>query len=55
MRWRAIATLCLFGIAAIVSLKYPLVGLGICIACLIAYLKPEPLLAGAQSSHKHTR
>lgn len=42
MRCRAIATLCLFGTAAIIALKWPLAGLGICIACLIAYLKPEP-------------
>jgi uncharacterized membrane protein len=43
MRYRAIATLCFFGIAAVVALKYPPMGLGICIACLIVYLKPEPL------------
>ena len=55
MRLRAIATLCLFGLAAIVALKYPLTGLGMCIACLIAYLKPEPLLAEAQNSHKRPR
>jgi uncharacterized membrane protein len=42
MRFRSISTLCLFGIAAVVALKYPLVGLGICIACLIVYLRPEP-------------
>jgi TMEM175 potassium channel family protein len=42
MRYRAIATLCLFGIAAVAARKYPLAGLGICIACLIVYLKPEP-------------
>jgi uncharacterized membrane protein len=41
MRFRSIATLCLFGIAAVVALKYPLVGLGMCICCLIVYLKPE--------------
>jgi uncharacterized membrane protein len=41
MLLRAATTLCLFGIAAIVALKYPLAGLGICIACLIAYLKPD--------------
>jgi uncharacterized membrane protein len=43
MRVRSIATLCLFGVAAAVALKYPLVGLGICICCLIVYLKPDPL------------
>jgi uncharacterized membrane protein len=42
MRYRAIATLCLFAIAALVALEYPLAGLGICIACLVVYLKPEP-------------
>jgi TMEM175 potassium channel family protein len=42
MRLRSIATLCLFGVAAVVALKYPLVGLGICISCLIVYLKPHP-------------
>src|SRR5262249_48054921 len=41
MRVRAIATLCLFGVAAVVALKYPLVGLGICVCCLVVYLKPE--------------
>jgi uncharacterized membrane protein len=43
MRFRSIGTLCIFGIAAIVALKYPLIGLGMCIGCLIAYLKPETL------------
>jgi uncharacterized membrane protein len=42
MRIRSIATLCLFGLAAFLALKYPLSGLGICIFCLIVYLKPEP-------------
>jgi uncharacterized membrane protein len=42
MRIRSIATLCLFGMAAVVALRYPLVGLGICICCLIVYLKPDP-------------
>jgi uncharacterized membrane protein len=41
MHVRSVATLCLFGLAAIVALKYPLIGLGICIACLTVYLKPE--------------
>jgi hypothetical protein len=41
MRVRSIVTLCLFGVAAIVALKFPLVGLGICCCCLIVYLKPE--------------
>lgn len=38
---RSIATLCLFGAAAVIALKYPLVGLGICVCCLTVYLKPE--------------
>ena len=42
MRIRSLTTLCLFGAAAVVALKYPLVGLGICICCLIVYLRPEP-------------
>jgi len=46
MYLRSIATLILFGAAAIVALKYPLAGLGICIACLIVYLRPDP--PGAQ-------
>jgi uncharacterized membrane protein len=41
MRFRSIATLCVFGAAAVVALKYPLAGLGMCICCLIVYLKPE--------------
>ena len=42
MRMRAIATLCLFGAAAGVALWFPLLGLGICICCLIVYLRPDP-------------
>ncbi|MBN9004236.1 MAG: DUF1211 domain-containing protein [Rhizobiales bacterium] len=42
MRIRAVITLALFAIAAIVALKYPLAGLGICICCLIVYLRPDP-------------
>jgi uncharacterized membrane protein len=42
MYFRAITTLCLFGAAAVIALKYPLVGLGICICCLIVYLRPDP-------------
>jgi uncharacterized membrane protein len=43
MHFRSTTTLCLFGVAALVALKYPLAGLGICICCLILYLKPDPL------------
>jgi uncharacterized membrane protein len=42
MRIRSITTLCLFGAAAILALKFPLIGLGICICCLLVYLKPDP-------------
>lgn len=41
MRFRSIITLCMFAAAAIVALKYPLAGLGMCCCCLIVYLKPE--------------
>src|SRR5438094_10053212 len=41
MRIRSIATLCLFGVATLVALTLPLVGLGICVCCLVVYLKPE--------------
>ena len=48
MRVRSITTLCLFGFAAAVALEYPRAGLGICILCLIVYLKPDPPEAGAR-------
>lgn len=41
MRFRSIATLGIFAAAAVVALKYPLAGLGMCCCCLIVYLKPE--------------
>jgi hypothetical protein len=46
MRFRSITTLCLFAAATVVALKYPLVGLGICICCLVVYLRPDPSEAG---------
>src|SRR2546427_6181773 len=46
MRVRSIATLCLFGVAAVVALKYPRAGLGMCVCCLVVYLKPEALGSG---------
>ena len=46
MRVRSIVTLCTFGAAAIFALKYPLIGLAMCICCLIVYLKPEAPLTG---------
>jgi uncharacterized membrane protein len=42
MRWRSTATVSLFGLAAVVALQYPIIGLGICIGCLIVYLRPDP-------------
>jgi uncharacterized membrane protein len=50
MRFRSITTLCFFGVAAVVALKYPLAGLGVCICCLIVYLKPDPPESGKQIS-----
>jgi uncharacterized membrane protein len=52
MRLRSIATLCLFGVASVISLKYPLAGLGICICCLIVYLKPDPPVDGQPLSQE---
>src|SRR5262245_10421668 len=37
---RAIVTLCLFGSASLIALTLPRVALGICIGCLIVYLRP---------------
>jgi uncharacterized membrane protein len=50
MRFRSVTTLCLFGAASAVALKYPLTGLGICICCLAVYLRPEPPGTGEQPS-----
>jgi uncharacterized membrane protein len=50
MHLRSLTTLCLFAVAAVVALRYPLGGLGICICCLIVYLKPEPPKTGKQMS-----
>jgi uncharacterized membrane protein len=41
MRFRSITTLCVFGVAAVAALKYPLIGLAMCCCCLFVYLKPE--------------
>jgi uncharacterized membrane protein len=41
MHFRSTTTLCVFAAAAVVALKYPLLGLGMCICCLVVYLKPE--------------
>ena len=42
MLLRSAATLGLFGLAGLIALAFPVVGLGICIACLAVYLRPEP-------------
>jgi uncharacterized membrane protein len=55
LHFRSVSTLCLFGAAAAVALKYPLVGLGICCCCLIVYLKPDALGAGKQISRSGPR
>jgi uncharacterized membrane protein len=52
MHWRSIATLCLFGLAAVVALKFPVTGLGICIACLVLYLRPDPPGAPPQKAQE---
>jgi len=41
MRLRALTTLGLFALASVVALFAPLLGLGICICCLLVYLRPE--------------
>lgn len=41
MHVRSIGTLCLFGIAALVALVHPFLGLGLCCCCLVGYLRPE--------------
>ena len=52
MHFRSTTTLCLFGVAALVALKYPIAGLGICICCLILYLKPDPPGVGKRRSQR---
>ena len=42
LRARSLITLCIFAAAAIVALKYPIIGLVMCICCLALYLRPEP-------------
>ena len=42
MRARSLITLCVFAAAAVVALRYPIIGLAMCIGCLIFYLRPEP-------------
>jgi uncharacterized membrane protein len=43
LRWRSIATLTLFGVAAVAALWNAPLGLGLCILCLALYLRPEPV------------
>jgi uncharacterized membrane protein len=43
MRIRSLSTLCLFGLAVPVAMAVPLLGLGLCICCLLVYLRPDPL------------
>jgi TMEM175 potassium channel family protein len=50
VRFRSVTTLCVFGVAAAVALKFPLIGLGMCCCCLIVYLKPEAPGAETQQS-----
>lgn len=42
MRVRSVVTLVAFGAAAVLALWFPLAGLGVCIACLVFYLRPAP-------------
>jgi len=49
MRVRSITTLCLFGAAAVIALRYPLLGLAVCCCCLIAYLRPDAPGLGTQA------
>jgi uncharacterized membrane protein len=55
MHFRSITTLCLFAAASVIALKYPLAGLGLCIACLIVYLRPDPPGVGNQKSRSTSR
>jgi uncharacterized membrane protein len=41
MRIRSVATLVVFSTAALVALKFPSWGLGLCCACLALYVRPE--------------
>jgi uncharacterized membrane protein len=42
MHIRAVVTLCLFLGAAVLALRYPVIGLGICCCCLVGYVRPDP-------------
>jgi len=47
LRVRSIVTLCAFGCATGIALKFPAIALALCVACLAVYLRPAP--AGGQS------
>jgi uncharacterized membrane protein len=48
MRMRSVSTLVVFAVAALVALKWPFWGLGLCCACLALYARPEaPVLRRA--------
>src|SRR5262249_14071586 len=53
MRVRSVTTLCVFGAAAAVALRFLLIGLGMCCCCLIVYLKPEAPGAERQRPPSH--
>jgi uncharacterized membrane protein len=44
---RSMATLSIFGAAAVVGLWYPIVGLTACVGCLLVYIRPEAPGTGA--------
>ena len=50
MRIRSITTLCLFGVAAVVALKYPLAGLPGSVFAAWSSFEPDPPEAGTQVS-----
>jgi uncharacterized membrane protein len=52
MRIRSISTLCLFALAALVALGYPVAGLVICCCCLAVYLRPDA--TGLRTATKQT-
>jgi TMEM175 potassium channel family protein len=49
MLMRSIATLGIFAAATVTALKFPLAAIGLCLCCLIAYLRPEPPLAARET------
>lgn len=49
MRMRSAATLAIFALASLLSLKLPLWGLGLCCTCLAFYVRPEAPWSGQKS------